>query len=378
MVTELSRQRLAAFTALVEERGPKGPWLVLTHDNPDPDALISAALLSRLLRRGFHCKVVTAYGGLIGRAENQEMFKSLRLGFSHVRRLDLSRFRCFALVDTQPGTGNNQLPPDARPDVVIDHHPLRKATQQARFYDVRPDYGATATLLAEYLEAAGLPLTHALASGVVYALRSETRDFGREFAPPDKAVYDAALPRASKGLLSRIHHAALPLEYFKDLRQALVNLLTVDTLVVSHLGRVEQPDIVPEIADLLLRMESKTWSLATGLFGDRVYLSIRTTNPRADAGQLMRRLVGRRGKGGGHGMSAGGWVDAGRAPGGDPTVLQRQLAAKLARALKKNPEKLAPVILDGGERRPTPGDLTPGPPPPPKLPSARTAGGPAE
>jgi nanoRNase/pAp phosphatase (c-di-AMP/oligoRNAs hydrolase) len=351
MITELTRQRFESFSALVKARTPAGPWLVLTHDNPDPDALASAALLARILRRSFHRKVVTAYGGIIGRAENQEMFRSLRLDFTHVRQLDLSRFRCSALVDTQPGTGNNQLPPRVVPDIVIDHHPVRKASQQARFHDVRPDYGATATILAEYLEAAGLPLTRSLATGLVYALRSETRDFGREAAGPDRAVYDAALALASKSLLSRIHHAALPLEYFKDLRQAIENLETVGSLVVSHLGRIEQPDIVPEIADLLLRMEGKTWSLATGQFGDRVYLSMRTTNPRAEAGQLMRRLVGRRGKGGGHGMSAGGWVAVGRAPGGDPRTLERQLAARLAKALRKNPEKLAPVALDGGARR---------------------------
>jgi nanoRNase/pAp phosphatase (c-di-AMP/oligoRNAs hydrolase) len=347
LITDLTRQRFAELAALLASRTPGAPWLVLTHDNPDPDALVSAALLSRLLRRGFHRHVETAYGGIIGRAENQELFRSLRLGFAHVRRLDLSRVRCFALVDTQPRTGNNQLPPGVVPDVVLDHHPLRKATQQAPFFDVRPDYGATASLAAEYLEAAGLPLTRALATGLAYAIRSETRDFGREAAGPDRAAYDAALPKASKSLLSRIQHAALPLPYFKDLHQALENLESVGSLVVSHLGAVEQPDIVPEIADLLLRMEGKTWSLATGLFGDRVYLSIRTTNPRADAGQLMRRLVGRRGKGGGHGMAAGGWVAAPKSLGGDPRALQRQLAAGLAKALNKNPEKLAPLALDG-------------------------------
>src|SRR5207253_4239895 len=53
----------------------------------------------------------------------------------------------------------------------------------------------------------------------------------------------------------------LPLSYFALLRQALERVLGVDNLVVSHLGEVTQPDIVPEIADLLLRLEGKTWSL---------------------------------------------------------------------------------------------------------------------
>lgn len=345
MITDLTRQRYATFRELVESTRPADRWLVLTHDNPDPDALASAAILTRLLRRALHRDVTTAYGGIIGRAENREMFRSLRLGFAHVRSLDLKGYHHFALVDAQPGTGNSQLPHGTVPDVVIDHHPLRRATQSARFSDVRPQYGATATILAEYLEADGVGATHNLATAMVYALRSETRDFGREFAGPDKAVYDAFLPHANKRLLARIQHARLPPSYFGNLREALGNLEAVGTLVISHLAEVEQPDMVPELADFLLRMEGKTWSLVTGLYGDRVYLSIRTTNPRADAGGLMRRLVGRRGKGGGHGMTAGGWVDAARAPGGDPRNLQRQLATRLAKLLKKNPEKIAPVLF---------------------------------
>src|SRR5262249_42335327 len=122
-------------------------------------------------------------------------------------------------------------------------------------------------------------------------------------------------------------------------------LETVDTLIVTHLGNVEQPDIVPEIADLLLRLEGKTWSLATGRYGDRVYLSIRTTNPRADAGTLMRRLLGRRGKGGGHGRTAGGWIDVAKVPEGDRMAGQRDVALRLARELKKDPAKIAPLAL---------------------------------
>jgi nanoRNase/pAp phosphatase (c-di-AMP/oligoRNAs hydrolase) len=349
MITDLTRQRYAAFAELVRQRG-RGRWLVLTHDNPDPDALASAALLARLLRFVFKHRVTTAYGGLIGRAENREMVKSLGLSFSHVRHLSFKNYSHFALVDTQPRTGNNQLPEAIEPDVVIDHHPLRKATQATPFFDVRPQYGATVSILAEYLLASAIPPGPETATTLVYAIRSETQEFGREASGPDKALYDAFFPQANKRLLSKIQHATLPLDYFRILHQALESLETVSTLIVSHLGAVDQPDIVPEIADLLLRMEHKTWSLCTGVYNDRVYLSIRTTNPRADAGRLMRRLVGRRGKGGGHGTLAGGWVPLDKAPGGDPRAVQRRLAARLARALKKNPEKLLPIDLQAAAR----------------------------
>ncbi|MCB1054269.1 MAG: DHH family phosphoesterase [Acidobacteria bacterium] len=349
MISDLTRERFAALESFVDKARKKsrdpGRWLVLTHDNPDPDSLAAGWLLVRLLHHAFKLDATLGYGGLVGRAENREMVRALGIELTSIRNLDLSRFRHFALVDTQPRTGNNSLPEATVPTLVIDHHPQRRATSQVPLVDIRVDYGATASIVAEYLLAAGLKIPHSAATALVYAIRSETQDFARESAGPDKALYDEMLPRANKRLLGRIQNAPLPLDYFATLRRALESLQTVDTLVISHLGDVEQPDIVPEIADLLLRLEGKTWSLCTGRFAERVFLSIRTTNPRAEAGQLMRRLVGRRGKGGGHSMIAGGWVPAKT----DVEGQQRALAERLAKALRKKPEKIVPIILDAEE-----------------------------
>jgi nanoRNase/pAp phosphatase (c-di-AMP/oligoRNAs hydrolase) len=344
VITDQARERFAAFSDYVRDRHGAGRWLVLMHDNPDPDALVAAALLARVLRGPFHRRVTIAHGGIIGRAENRELVQALGVRLTHVRKLSWKDFRHVALVDTQPRTGNNQLPESRAPDVVIDHHPPRKATQAAGLVDVRTGYGATASICAEYSILAGVEATPRLATALVYALRSETQDFSRGASQgPDKEIYDTFLPLVDKRLLARILYPRLPLGYFLNLREGLQNLESAGNLIVSHLGSIEQPDIVPEIADLLLRMEGKTWSLATGVHGERVYLSIRTSNPRADAGRLMRRILGRRGKGGGHGMMAGGWVPVAKAPGGDVATLQRQLAARLATLLKKNPDHLEPL-----------------------------------
>ena len=343
MTSDETKARFAAFAAEVEATSPRARWLVLTHDNPDPDALAATAVLSLILRRRFRRRTTVAYGGMIGRAENREMVRSLKLELSHLRHLKRRDYQHFALVDCQPWTGNSQLPKGVVPDLVFDHHPMRKATQAARLADVRPSYGATATILAEYLEAAGIAPTRALATGLVYAIRSETQDFGREAAGPDHAAYDRLLPRIDRRMLARIQTARVPFTYFQNLHRALEGLAGVGNLIVSNLGRVDQPDIVPEIADLLLRMEGKTWSLCTGSHGDRLYLSIRTTNPRADAGNLMRRLIGRRGKGGGHGTLAGGFIAVDELHPEATRALERSLARRFAAALRKNPDKLLPL-----------------------------------
>lgn len=349
MITDATRECFEKLADLIRRDSRGGRWLVLTHDNPDPDALASALILSHVLRCAFKQRVTIAYGGIVGRAENREMVRSLHLKLSHVRNLSWKKYEHFALVDTQPRSGNNQLPPRLTPDLVLDHHPVRASTQSMPFVDIRPPYGATATIVAEYLLASGVRYTHAVSTALIYAIRSETQDFAREWAGPDKAIYDHFFPHANHRILARIQSPRLPLTYYSNLHEALENLVVVDSLIVSHLGDVEQPDIVPEIADLLLRMEGRTWSLCTGFFGERLYLSIRTTNSRADAGSVMARLVGRRGKGGGHGMMAGGWVDASKTAPADRGRLQRQLGTRLARELKKSPDKMTKLDLQQKE-----------------------------
>jgi len=347
MITALTRKRFAELAERLHQPATSGGrWLILGHDNPDPDALASAAILARLLRRAFGQRVTIGYGGIIGRAENREMVKILKLELSRMQHLNLKSYSRFALVDAQPRTGNHQLPEAVVPDLVFDHHPVRRWTAPVPFADVRTDYGATATILGEYLEAAGIEPGRALTTALIYAIRTETQDFRREAAGPDKQLYDELLPRADKRSLAKIQRAPLPLTYFRNLHQALENLESVDTVIASHLGRIEQPDIVPEVADLLLRLEGKTWALCTGLFAERVYLSIRTSNPRGEAGHLMRRLVGRYGKGGGHGTTAGGWVPVTAGYAQDPRSLQQQLAIRLAKALRKDPRKLAAIDIE--------------------------------
>ena len=346
MVTDLTRARLDELSRYMAQHTAAGRWLVLTHDNPDPDSIAAAAALSSLLRHAFKRRVTIAYGGMIGRAENQEMVKVLGIKLSHLKYLNWNNYKHFALVDCQPRTGNNQLPETIVPDLVFDHHPVRRATRKVPFADVRVEYGATATFLAEYLVAAEVEISRSNATALVYAIRSETQDFGREYSALDRAVYDYLHPLADIRALSRIQNPRLPLSYYRILHEGLKKLESVGTLVVSHLGPVEQPDIVPEVADLMLRLQGKTWSLCTGVFASRLYLSIRTTNSRADAGNLMRRLLGRRGKGGGHGTMAGGWVPLAGIDDREVESLQNSLAKRLAKYLKKNPDRLAPLIAD--------------------------------
>src|SRR4051812_10717892 len=123
--------------------------LVLTHDNPDPDAVASACGLAFLLEHGAHVHAQAAYGGIIGRAENKALLKVLHLPIQPVGRVEAAQFDLVGLVDTQREVGNYSRAPGSAPELVIDHHPAGPASLLSAFHDVGGPAGATSTLVTQ-------------------------------------------------------------------------------------------------------------------------------------------------------------------------------------------------------------------------------------
>ncbi|HTL69763.1 MAG TPA: DHH family phosphoesterase [Candidatus Eisenbacteria bacterium] len=281
--------------------------IVLTHDNPDPDSVSSAVTLAYIATQKFGVPACAKYSGIVGRAENRAMIRVLGLKVAPLKDSDFRPGTDFALVDMQPSTGNSSFPAKRRPVIVIDHHPLRKTTR-AGFIDVRTDYGATATILTEYLLATGLEIPQTLATALSYGISSETQDLGREAREADVHAYLALFPRSNKKLLASIVHPRLSRDFFITLNRALHHSFVYKNAITTSLGEIENPDFVPLVADFMLRCERMTWAMCLGRYKDKIVVSIRTTNIKGGAGRFLRRLIGKRGTAGGHGMIAGGQV----------------------------------------------------------------------
>jgi nanoRNase/pAp phosphatase (c-di-AMP/oligoRNAs hydrolase) len=107
--------------------------LILPHNDPDPDAIASAIGLRHLLAERSNVEACIAYGGIIGRAANKALVHYLGRPLRHLNSSDLHQAEAVALVDTQPGAGNNPLPLDHSPVIVVDHHPRQEWTAAASF-----------------------------------------------------------------------------------------------------------------------------------------------------------------------------------------------------------------------------------------------------
>ena len=284
----------------------RGPALVLMHDNPDPDSMAAAECLRALLWHEAQLPVTVARGGYIGRAENRAMVNVLGLAHVSVERIDFGSYPVIALVDTQPETGNNSLPRGHRVDIVVDHHPIREATRRAAWCDVREDFGASSTIAYSYLRSRRLSIDPGLATALLYAIKTETRDLVRDASDHEREAYGELMEIADFDKLYAISEPKVPAAHFTVLDRALRAAELRGPLLAVNLGELAYPDLVAEIADLLLPYEKAHWVLCVGRYKGHVYMSVRTDTPNAHAGELIRKLVGENGAAGGHGAVAGG------------------------------------------------------------------------
>jgi nanoRNase/pAp phosphatase (c-di-AMP/oligoRNAs hydrolase) len=287
-----------------------GPVLILTHDNPDPDALASGKAFATLLKSAWNIQSRLLYSGLVQRAENRALLNLLTPEWEHNDVLTgLDQFSALALVDTQPRAGNNRLPAAHTPQIVIDHHhPVRDTLAMVPYADVQPEMGATVTLLDRYLEAAGIVPDSDLATAMFYGLKTDTRGLSRGASSTDKVVYLKLLAQVDHNKLIQIEQAGLPQIYFRAFSDGLHAARVYSQSVVADLGAMHRPDLAAEMADLLIRLDGARAVLCLGLHEQTLHFSIRTEPLGQDAGLLVQQMIVSPGKAGGHGTMAGGQV----------------------------------------------------------------------
>ena len=327
----------AADLARLRAVAGQGPVLILTHDNPDPDALASGKALATLFRVAWNIPADLRFSGLVARAENKAMLNFLTPEWQPVESLpDLREYSAVALVDTQLMAGNNRLPGDFLPQIVIDHHPPKgELLDKVPFVDIRPEVGATVSLIYQYLELAQIVPDSILATAIFYGIQTDTRSLSRGDYLADRVVYLRALDLMDLQLLANIEQARLPRGYFRAYSNGMQAARIFGSVAIAYQGEMHSPDFGAEMADLLIRLEGMRAVLCFGFHNDVMYLSMRTVLPQDDAGLLIQRVVRRPGSAGGHGMSAGGQIPLARR---DPGEVAAQVQQRFLRVMDEKGE----------------------------------------
>ncbi len=317
---------------------------ILCHNNPDPDTIASAFAFRHLVAEQFGVRSFICYGGVITRAENKAMVQRLRIKLEPLEGIGDAPTKSIALIDAQPATGNNlMLSKDDIPLIVIDHHPSRRITHRARFHDVRPKYGSTSTIVTEYFVVLGVTPPRSVANALLYGLKADTGSLVRATCKADFKAFSFLSPLTNPRVLGWIEKPPLPQSYFEDYYKGLAGAVIYKDVAISYLDSVQSEAIVPELADMLLRIDNVTWSLCLALTGNVLVMSLRSTSKKQKAGLILRKLLGKRGSAGGHREMAGGIMSVAGMNNNEINELGNQIIfnfLSLVGRNKQTPEKL--------------------------------------
>jgi nanoRNase/pAp phosphatase (c-di-AMP/oligoRNAs hydrolase) len=270
---------------------------VLVTIDPDPDAIGSALAVKRLL---WHKVCSTSIGMIrpIRRLNNLSMVRLLRLPLFLLKKHDSEKYDKFVLVDSQPS--HNELFSQFHYTAVIDHHPLTEDVINAAFRDVRPEYGSTSTIMSQYLRSEGIKPSLAIATALLYGIKTDTRNFERHTISEDIEAFGYLYEFADHNILRKIEISDLSLRDTRYFHKAFERKHVVKDRIFVHLDEVSSTDILVEVAEFMLKIHDICWSIVSGTHHDTLVIVVRNDGHRKDAGRLVRNAFGSIGCAGGH------------------------------------------------------------------------------
>jgi nanoRNase/pAp phosphatase (c-di-AMP/oligoRNAs hydrolase) len=286
-----------------------GKLAIIVHDNPDPDA-ISSAMGLKEIANSVGVKADILYNGIIGHHENKAFINLLDIEMDQSKDFKASDFAKIALIESSSPGVNNLLPPGTKVSIVIDHHQANIEDVEAEYKDIRPNMGATATIMTKYLQELEIPVRTELATALLYGIKVDTDDFKRNTDPVDLMAAAYLFPLANQDILNRLETPSKSTESIDILGEAIKNRQIKGSYLISNVGTIRDRDTLAQAADYLLTLEGITTTLIFGLGEDTIYVSGRSRDDRINIGKILGDAFGAD-KAGGHAMLAGAQIPLG-------------------------------------------------------------------
>ena len=278
---------------------------IVLHTNPDPDGIscgLALATLAQIANPDLTIQLL--YDGRIGYQENKALVNILDLKLERLKAHTLAQCTYIALVDSGGPGINNGLSRDTKVDIIIDHHNEQNVPPNVAFVDIRPKYGACASILTEYIKTLNITPKPELATALLYGIKTDTKDFHRNLSPNDLMNAAFLLHYADADLLEKIIFPQISYETMDILGHAIANKKIKSGYLFSNVGYVRNRDALPQAADLLISLEGITTAIVYGITDDAIIMSGRNRDVRLNLGTVMTETFGGIGDAGGHATMA--------------------------------------------------------------------------
>jgi len=273
---------------------------VLTHPNPDPDALAAAMAVAHLAEH-VGTPATIQYPGNIQHQENRAFEAVLDLELERIESSHEITADGVVLVDHNDPrgfTGAESIDPYA----VVDHHP--GGGRGTAFTDVRPDDGACATIFAEYFEeldavvesgdensSDGLVVPSDLATGLMYGIQSDTKRLTSGVSSAEFHACEYLYPGIDGEAIERIARPEVEPEVLDIKARAIQNRRVEPPYAVSNVGELNNVDAITQSADELITLEAVSTVVVYGRQAGTLHLSARSRDDRIHVGKALEAAV---------------------------------------------------------------------------------------
>ena len=286
------------YKALEMARGQS--LLICIKGYPDPDNIASSLALEWLAQL-YEMDTKIIYFDEISHHENRALVKKLDLELEqYTTEIDLTKYRFYAINDSQNTELPIQLPGDCELLFFVDHHkPL--GTVEGHFIDIRENVGSTSSMYVEYIQNAPVvfrgdsSVETKIATALMHGIRSDTDDYVNATAADYKASQFLA-PLVDKDLLSLISRQAISAKTMDLTQVALQHKDIRETYLFSGVGyvREEDRDGIGQCADYLLHREGIETVVAYGVVGNSfIDGSLRTKSHTLDPDKWLKDVFGK-------------------------------------------------------------------------------------
>ena len=290
--------RARAFAeALSAARGKH--LLIALRGHPDPDGIACAITQAHIAQRLGVAHTTIGYCHELSHRENRALVKLLGLELRKIKSVrEVGRVDFLGLVDA------HEMDPDL-PDAaefelltIVDHH-RAISPPKARFVDLRPEVGATATIFVEYLQElspldADVEEDRRIATALMHGLATDTDDFmlarGADFFAASRLV-----DVCDGDLLQDLSRRLIAPTAMDVIARALQALVVRRNFAIAGVGFVSEAerDTIAQAADFLVRREDIDTCVVYGVVGDKyIEGSLRTHSPSVDPAVWLDQAFG--------------------------------------------------------------------------------------
>lgn len=275
-----------------------GRWCILI--NADPDALASALALKRIMHTRTQAVDIMRINE-VTRPDNLAMVRYLRIPVKPWQPERAASYEHFAMVDSQPA--HHPAFAGLVFDLIIDHHPFTDLTgllAPDAFCDIRPDVGATSSMMTRFLQALRLRPGPLLATALLYGIRTDTGAFERSGSEEDLRAYQWLSHHADANLLRRISRSEYLrawLPFFSRAFRSLVDCRGGGAY--ASLNDIKSADLLVSVADFFTRVHGLKWIAVSGIVGKTIIVIFRGDGSR-DIGRFADACFYDVGTAGGH------------------------------------------------------------------------------